>query len=157
MALQLEERMVSLSNVHLSGIWRIRVGLPTGHAPCKDWEIHTSAAHLVDDPTADLRALAQLPLAHPLRPLSPDILPLPLAQDWSYILIKPPMFSDRLSRPLNSTPTGMNREPRPAARLISSFFLLQKWFLIPPTYGVGLIRKGSRRPSGMNEVDAHLQ
>ena len=134
--------MVSMSNVHLSGIWRIRVGLPTGHAPCKDWEIHTSAAHLVDDPTADLRALAQLPLAHPPRPLSPDILPLPLAQDWSYILIKPPMFTDRTSRPLNSTLTGMNREPRLAARLISSFFLLQKMVSDPANLWSGTDTEG---------------
>ena len=33
--------------------------------------------HLLDGPTADLQALGQVPLAHSLRPLCPDVLPLP--------------------------------------------------------------------------------
>ena len=36
--------------------------------------------HLLDGPAADLQALGQLPLAHPPRPLHPDVLPLLLGQ-----------------------------------------------------------------------------
>ena len=36
--------------------------------------------HLLDGPAADLQALGQFPLAHSLRPLLPDVLPLLLAQ-----------------------------------------------------------------------------
>ena len=36
--------------------------------------------HLLDGPAADLQELGQFPLAHSLRPLHPDVLPLPLAQ-----------------------------------------------------------------------------
>ena len=36
--------------------------------------------HLLDGPAADLQLLGQFPLAHSLRPLCPDILPLLLAQ-----------------------------------------------------------------------------
>ena len=36
--------------------------------------------HLLDGPTADLQELGQFPLAHSLRPLHPDVLPLPLGQ-----------------------------------------------------------------------------
>ena len=36
--------------------------------------------HLLDGPTADLQVLGQFPLAHSLRPLCPDVLPLPLVQ-----------------------------------------------------------------------------
>ena len=36
--------------------------------------------HVLDGPAADLEALGQLPLAHSLRPLSPDVLSLLLAQ-----------------------------------------------------------------------------
>ena len=36
--------------------------------------------HLLDGPAADLQALGQFPLAHSLRPLHPDVLPLPLGQ-----------------------------------------------------------------------------
>ena len=36
--------------------------------------------HLLDGPTADLQALGQFPLAHSIRPLCPDVLPLPLVQ-----------------------------------------------------------------------------
>ena len=41
--------------------------------------------HLLDGPTADLQELGQFPLAHPLRPFHPDVLPLPLAQARSLI------------------------------------------------------------------------
>ena len=36
--------------------------------------------HLLDGPTADLQSLGQFPLAHSLRPLHPDVLPLRLCQ-----------------------------------------------------------------------------
>ena len=38
------------------------------------------SVHLLDGPTADLQTLGQFPLAHSLRPLHPDVLPLLLAQ-----------------------------------------------------------------------------
>ena len=39
--------------------------------------------HLLDGPTADLQELGQFPLAHPLRPLHPDVLPLLLGSGWA--------------------------------------------------------------------------
>ena len=36
--------------------------------------------HLLDGPTADLQLLGQFPLAHPFRPLHPDVLPLLLGE-----------------------------------------------------------------------------
>ena len=41
---------------------------------------HPLPVHLLDGPSADLQALGQFPLAHSLRPLCPDVLPLLLGQ-----------------------------------------------------------------------------
>ena len=71
--------MVSMSNVHSSG--GFGSGCQPAMLPAKTGNSTLLPVRLVDDPTADLQAPGQLPLAHPLRPLSPDLLPLPLAQD----------------------------------------------------------------------------
>ena len=42
--------------------------------------IHLLPIHLVDGPAADLQELGQFPLAHSLRPLCPNVLPLLLGQ-----------------------------------------------------------------------------
>ena len=55
--------------------------LPTGDAPCRGCNsTHTLPVHLLDGPAADLQELGQFPLAHSLRPLHPDALPLLLGQ-----------------------------------------------------------------------------
>ena len=42
--------------------------------------IQALSVHLLDGPAADLQALGQFPLAHPPRPLLPDVIPLLLGQ-----------------------------------------------------------------------------
>ena len=42
--------------------------------------IQTLPVRLLDGPAADLKALGQFPLAHSLRPLHPDVIPLLLGQ-----------------------------------------------------------------------------
>ena len=57
-------------------------------ASCRLAVLRTEAAnsiqpllvHLLDGPTADLQSLGEFPLAHSLRPLHPDVLPLLLGQ-----------------------------------------------------------------------------
>ena len=55
--------------------------LCVGHDPCGSASsTEPLPVHLLDGPTADLQALGQFPLAHSLRPLHLDVLPLLLAQ-----------------------------------------------------------------------------
>ena len=51
--------------------------VPTGHAPAEAaLPTQPLPVHLLDGPTADLQELGQFPLAHSLRPLHPDVVPL---------------------------------------------------------------------------------
>ena len=51
-------------------------GLRSEPAISSDPFVQLLLVHLLDGPAADLQALGQLPLAHSLRPLHPDVLPL---------------------------------------------------------------------------------
>ena len=61
-----------------------RRSVPGKHQTCSVPRLQCSTqplpVHLLDGPTADLQELGQFPLAHPLRPLHLDVLPLLLAQ-----------------------------------------------------------------------------